>query len=70
MTSTESEASDLHPRLLGFYAPRMGRGTESEYDQPMRSRELWSTLANYKGTKRNINDISTGTELDDLPIIS
>ena len=70
MASTESEASDLHSRLLGFYAPRMGRGTESEYNQLMRSIELWSTLANYKGTKSHVNDTCTGTELDDLPIIS
>lgn len=70
MALIESEASDLHSRLLGFYAPRMGRGTESEYNQSMRSREIWSTLANYKGTKSNVSDICTGTESDDVPIIS
>lgn len=33
MGSTESKGSDLHSCLLGFYAPRMERGTESEHDQ-------------------------------------
>lgn len=70
MELTESGIFDLHPCLLRFCGPRVGRGSESEYNRRNMFQSIMQYLAELYAEDESVSDICTGIELDNMPIIS